>query len=231
MVGILIDIAAVIVGSGVGLLLKKGINEKVSKAVMVGIGLCIVYIGITGITSDGNTIVILLALVIGAFIGTTADIDGWLNRVGEKVENRLMKGEGDHKLAKGFVTMTLLSCVGAYAFIASVNAGLGNNEMMLTKAVIDFVVSMMLSSTLGIGVMVSAAAIFAYQTTLALLAGLISPLLLGNADMLDALSIVGAILTIPLGTNIMGVTDIKIVNYIPAIIVAPILAWIVTLIP
>ena len=103
--------------------------------------------------------------------------------------------------------------------------------MILTKAVIDIVVSMMLSSTLGIGVMVSAAAIFVYQTALALLAGLVSPLLLGNADILDAFSVVGAILTMPLGTNIMGVTDIKITNYIPAIIVAPILAWIVTLIP
>ena len=229
MTGILIDFITVVVGSGIGLLFKKSINEKISKAVMIGIGLCVVYMGISGITSDGNIIVILLSFVIGSAIGTALDIDGWLNRFGETLERRFVRNDGESKLAKGCITMTLLSCTGAYALMAGINAGLGNNEMMFTKAVIDFVVSMMLSSTLGVGVMLSAVPILVFQVILAMLADMLSPILVG--DMLTAFSIAGAILTIPLGTSIIGVTNIKIANYIPVIIIAPILAWCATQMP
>lgn len=229
MSGILIDFITVVAGSSIGLLFKKSISEKISKAVMIGIGLCVVYMGISGITSDANIIVILLSFVIGSAIGTAFDIDGWLNRVGETLEKRFVRNDGESKLAKGCITMTLLSCTGAYALMAGINAGLGNNEMMLTKAVIDFVVSMMLSSTLGVGVMLSAVPILVFQVILAMLADMLSPILVG--DMLTAFSIVGAILTIPLGTSLIGVTNIKIANYIPAIFIAPILAWCATLLP
>lgn len=229
MIGILVDIASIVIGGSMGLLLKKGISERISKAVMIGIGLCIAYIGITGLSAEGNTIAILLSLVIGAIIGTAIDIDARLNNLGEKIEKKLVKDGSDNSIAKGFVTMTLLSCTGAYAFMASINAGLGNNEMLFTKAVIDFFVSVMLGSTLGIGVILAAGIVFLYQGLLALFAQLLSSVLVG--EMLAAFSCVGAILTIPLGTNMMGITDIKIANYIPAIIVAPILAWILTLIP
>lgn len=228
MTGLLVDTASIIAGSFIGLLLKKGISKKISDAVMIGIGLCVAYMGLTSLTGDVGTIVLLFSMVIGTLIGTVIDIDARINAFGLLLEKKLVKDE-ENKFAKGFVTYTILSCTGAYTIMASLNAGLGDNSMLYTKAIIDFCVSMMLSSTLGIGVMFSCITIFAYQGILALFSGQLSPLL--SNEMIGAFSCVGALLTIPLGTNMMGITDIKIANYIPAIIAAPVIAWVSTLIP
>lgn len=229
MTGLLIDVASIITGSLIGLLLKKGISKKISDAMMIGIGLCVVYMGITGLTGDVGTILLLFSVIIGTLIGTAIDIDARINALGLMLEKRLVKEEADNKFAKGFVTYTILSCTGAYTIMASLNAGLGDNSMLYTKAIIDLSVSMMLASTLGLGVMFSAIVVFVYQGALVLFSGGLSPLL--SDEMIGAFSCVGALLTIPLGTNMMGLTDIKIANYIPAIFAAPVLMWISTLIP
>lgn len=229
MTGLLIDVASIITGSLIGLLLKKGISRKISDAIMIGIGLCVVYMGITGLTGDVGTILLLFSVIIGTLIGTAIDIDARINAFGLMLEKRLVKEEEDDKFAKGFVTYTILSCTGAYTIMASLNAGLGDNSMLYTKAIIDLSVSMMLASTLGLGVMFSAIVVFVYQGALVLFSGGLSPLL--SDEMIGAFSCVGALLTIPLGTNMMGLTDIKIANYIPAIFAAPVLMWISTLIP
>lgn len=229
MTGLLIDVASIITGSLIGLLLKKGISRKISDAIMIGIGLCVVYMGITGLTGDVGTILLLFSVIIGTLIGTAIDIDARINAFGLMLEKRLVKDEEDDKFAKGFVTYTILSCTGAYTIMASLNAGLGDNSMLYTKAIIDLSVSMMLASTLGLGVMFSAIVVFVYQGALVLFSGGLSPLL--SDEMIGAFSCVGALLTIPLGTNMMGLTDIKIANYIPAIFAAPVLMWISTLIP
>ncbi len=222
MAGLLVDAVSIITGSFIGLLLKKGISKKISDAIMIGIGLCVVYMGITGLTGEVGTILLLSSVIIGTLIGTAIDIDARINALGLMLEKKLVKEEGS-TFAKGFVTYTILSCTGAYTIMASLNAGIGDNAMLYTKAIIDLCVSMMLASTLGIGVMFSTVVIFAYQGVLALFSGVLSPLL--SDEMIGAFSCVGALLTIPLGTNMMGVTDIKIANYIPAIIAAPVIVW------
>ena len=190
---------------------------------MIGIGLCVAYMGITGLTSDVGTILLLFSIIVGTLIGTAIDIDARINALGLRLEKKLVKEESGSKFAQGFVTYTILSCTGAYTIMASLNAGLGDSFMLYTKAVIDLCVSMMLASTLGIGVMFSAIVVFVYQGALVLFSGVLSPLL--SDEMIAAFSCVGTLLTIPLGTNMMGVTDIKIANYLPAIIAAPVLAW------
>lgn len=222
MAGLLVDAVSIITGSFIGLLLKKGISKKISDAIMIGIGLCVVYMGITGLTGEVGTILLLSSVIIGTLIGTAIDIDARINALGLMLEKKLVKEEGS-TFAKGFVTYTILSCTGAYTIMASLNAGIGDNAMLYTKAIIDLCVSMMLASTLGIGVMFSTVVVFAYQGALALFSGVLSPLL--SDEMIGAFSCVGALLTIPLGTNMMGVTDIKIANYIPAIIAAPVIVW------
>ena len=224
MAGLLVDAVSIIAGSFIGLLLKKGISKKISDAIMIGIGLCVVYMGITGLTGEVGTILLLFSVIIGTLIGTAIDIDARINALALRLEKKFVKEEGS-TFAKGFVTCTILSCT-AYTIMASLNAGLGNNTMLYTKAIIDLCVTMMLASTLGIGVMFSAAVIFAYQGALALFSGVLSPLL--SDEMIGAFSCVGALLTIPLGTNMMGVTDIKIANYIPAIIAAPVIVWLMS---
>lgn len=224
MIVILLDAAIVILGSILGMLFRKGVSETISNAVMIGIGLYVVYVGVTGLSTEVNTIAIMLSLIIGAILGTALDIDGHLNRLGEKLEDKLSTTDSENKLAKGFVSMTMLSCTGAFTFLASVNAGMGNYEMMYTKMVMDIFVSMMLSASLGMGVPFAAMVIFAYQAILALFAELLSPLLVG--ELLEAFSCVGAILTIPIGTNLVGMSNVKVANYIPAIILAPIITGI-----
>lgn len=226
--GLFVDTASIIAGGLIGLLLKKGISKKISDAVMIGIGLCVVFIGITGLDAEVGIIALLLSLVIGAVIGTAVDIDARLNALGARLEKRLIKSE-ENRFAKGFVTFTLLSCTGAYTIMASLNAGLGDSSMLYTKAIIDFVVSIMLGSTLGIGVAFSSIAAFCYQGILMLFSGALAPIL--SEAMLSGISCVGALLTIPIGTNMMGLSDIKIANYIPAIIAAPFIVWITSMIP
>lgn len=224
MIVILLDAAIVILGSILGMLFRKGVSETISNAVMIGIGLYVIYVGATGLSTEVSTIAIMLSLIIGAILGTALDIDGHLNRLGERLEDKLSAKDSENKLAKGFVSMTMLSCTGAFTFLASVNAGMGNYEMMYTKMVMDIFVSMMLSASLGMGVPFAAIVIFAYQAILALFAELLSPLLAG--ELLEAFSCVGAILTIPIGTNLVGMSNVKVANYIPAIILAPIITGI-----
>lgn len=224
MIVILLDAAIVILGSILGMLFRKGVSETISNAVMIGIGLYVIYVGATGLSTEVSTIAIMLSLIIGAILGTALDIDGHLNRLGERLEDKLSANDSENKLAKGFVSMTMLSCTGAFTFLASVNAGMGNYEMMYTKMVMDIFVSMMLSASLGMGVPFAAIVIFAYQAILALFAELLSPLLAG--ELLEAFSCVGAILTIPIGTNLVGMSNVKVANYIPAIILAPIITGI-----
>ena len=225
--GLFVDAGSIVAGSLIGLLLQKGISKKISDAIMIGIGLCVVYMGISGLTKDVGTILLLFSVIIGTLIGTAVDIDGKVNAFGLFLERKFAKKEDD-RFAKGFVTYTILSCTGAYTIMASLNAGLGDSAMLYTKAIIDFSVAMMLSSTLGIGVMFSCISVSAFQGVLALFSGALSPLL--SEQMIGAFSCVGALLTIPIGTNMMGVTDIKIANYLPAVFAAPVIVWILTLI-
>ena len=180
MLGVLVNVITVIVGSLVGLLFKKGIPEKVSKAVMVGLGVCTVYIGISGSLCGENVLIAIVSVVLGAICGTLLNIDGAINRLAEKVEDRFKKEGKKASVAEGFVSATLLFCVGSMTVTGSIQAGLtGDNSVLITKATLDLVSSMMLASSLGIGVMI--------------------------------------------GTNLMGITKIKVADYLPAIVFAPII--------
>lgn len=228
MIIILLDAATVILGSLLGMLLRKSMSQTISKAVMVGIGLYVIYVGVTGLSTDVNTIAVMLSLIIGAVLGTALDIDGRLSALGNRLEQRLSAADSENRVAKGFVSMTMLSCTGAFTFLASVNAGMGSYHMMYTKMVMDIFVSMTLSASLGIGVPFASIVIFLYQAVLALLGDLLSPLLTG--ELLQAFSCVGAILTIPIGTNLVGMSDVKVSNYIPAILLAPVITALLNMI-
>ncbi len=222
MIGVLVNVITVLLGSSIGLLFKKGIPARVSKAAMIGLGACTVYIGITGSLCGENVLILISSVVLGAIIGTLLNIDGRISRFAEKVESKFKKDGSNVSIAEGIISATLLFCVGSMTVTGSIQAGLtGDNSILITKAMLDLVSSMMLASSLGIGVLLSAGVVFIIQGGLVLLAGLISPLM--SAGAINEMTCAGSILIIMIGTNLMGITKIKVADYLPAILLAPII--------
>ena len=216
------NVITVVVGSLVGLLFRKGIPEKVSKAAMVGLGACTLYIGISGSLCGENVLILIAAVVLGAIVGTLINIDGAINRLAEKVEHKFKQEGKKVSVAEGLVSATLLFCVGSMTVTGSVQAGLtGDNSVLITKATLDLVSSMMLASSLGVGVLLSAVSVLVIQGGLVLLAGLIAPFM--NSGAINEMTCAGSLLIIMIGTNLMGITKIKVADYLPAIVFAPIL--------
>ena len=229
MIGVIVNVITVILGSSIGLLFKKGIPERVTKAAMIGLGACTLYIGISGSLVGENTLILIVSVVLGAIVGTLLNIDGAINRLAGKVEEKFKKDGKGVSVAEGLVSSTLLFCVGSMTVTGSIQAGLtGDNSVLITKAMLDLVSSMMLASSLGIGVMLSSVAVFVIQGGLVLLAGLISPVM--SAGAINEMTCAGSILIIMIGTNLMGITKIKVADFLPAILFAPVIYNIVPLI-
>lgn len=222
MFGVIVNVITVILGSCIGLLLKKGIPERVSSAAMTGLGACTLYIGISGSLCGENVLIVIASVVAGVIAGTLLNIDGTINRLAQKVEARFKKEGQKVSVAEGIVSATLLFCVGSMTVTGSIQAGLtGDNSVLITKATLDFVSSMMLASSLGIGVLLSSVAVFIIQGGLVLLAELVEPFMSTGA--INEMTCVGSILIIMIGTNLMGITKIKVADYLPAILFAPII--------
>ncbi|MBR6518128.1 MAG: DUF554 domain-containing protein [Oscillospiraceae bacterium] len=228
MIGVIINVITVIIGSGIGLLLKKGIPDRVSNAAMTGLGVCTLYIGISGSLCGENTLILIAAVVIGAVVGTLLDIDGAINRLAGKVENKFNKNGKEVSIAEGFVSATLLFCVGSMTVTGSIQAGVtGDNTVLITKAMLDMVSSMMLASSLGFGVMLSCVAVFVIQGGLVLVAEFIAPLMSTGA--VNEMTCAGSLLIIMIGTNLMGLSRFKVADFLPAIVLAPVIYNIVLL--
>ena len=222
MLGVIVNVITVILGSCIGLLFKKGIPEKVSTAVMTGLGVCTLYIGISGSLVGENVLIVIASVVLGVVSGTLLDIDGKINKLAKKVETKFKKDNKNVSIAEGLVTATLLFCVGSMTVTGSIQAGLaGDNSVLITKATLDFVSSMMLASSLGFGVMLASVSVLLIQGSLVLLASLISPFMSMGA--INEMTCVGSILIIMIGTNLMGITKIKVADFLPAIIYAPVI--------
>lgn len=229
MTGVIANTLTVIIGSIIGLTFKKGIPEKVSSAVMTGLGLCTVYIGIDGALSGQNVLITIASMVIGSIIGTLIDIDAAINNLGAWIENKFSGNKkGQVSITEGFVTACLLFCVGAMTINGSLNAGIsGDNSLLYTKAMLDLFSSSMLAASLGIGVLFAAAFVFGFQGLLVLCAGFLAPVL--NDAAIAEMTCAGSLIIIALGTNIIGITKIKVANYLPAIALAPIICWLISL--
>lgn len=219
--GVLINTITVIVGSSVGLLLKKQIPEKLTGAVMTAIGLCTVAIGITGIIKGENQLVMILSLVLGAIVGTLIDIDGKLSKLGDKLQKKSKKENTENStFSQGFVTASLLFCVGAMTIVGSMNAGIsGDNQMLYTKSVLDLISSSMLAASLGIGVMCAATFVLVFQGALVALSMALGSFLSDFA--VAELICAGSVMITALGLNLLNVTKIKVANLLPGLVFVP----------
>ena len=228
--GVLVNTLTVIVGSSVGLLLKKQIPEKLTGAVMTAIGLCTVAIGITGIIKGENQLVMIISLVLGAIIGTLIDIDGKLSKLGDKLQKKNKKENAENStFSQGFVTASLLFCVGAMTIVGSMNAGIsGDNQMLYTKSVLDLISSSMLAASLGIGVMCAAGFVFVFQGALVALSMLLGSFLSDFA--VAELICAGSVMITALGLNLLNITKIKVANLLPGLIFVPFVCMVFELI-
>lgn len=222
MTGVLVNTVAVIVGAIIGMIIKKGIPKRLSDTIMKGVGLCVMYIGWSGTLKCQNTLIMIISVVVGALIGEGIDIDRRFNSMAKKLEDKMSKGDKKISFAEGFVSASLLFCVGAMAVVGSIQAGLeGNNETLYAKSLLDFIAAIIFASTMGFGVALSAISVFIYQGIFAVLATFISGYL--TEGMILELTAVGSLLIFALGLNLVGLSKFKIMNYLPAIFIPLIL--------
>lgn len=219
MIGTLINCAAIILGSALGLFLRRGMKDSVSKTVMQGIGLSVILIGLMGAIKTSNTLLVILSMVIGGVIGALIDIDARMNRLGAYAQKKLSRGDDpNNTFAKGFVTASLVYCVGAMAVVGALDSGIrGDHSTLIAKAMLDGVSAIVFSSSLGIGVMLSAVPVLLYQGAIALLGNAIAPLL--SDVVITEMSAVGGLLIAAIGINMLLDKDIKVANLLPAILI------------
>ena len=229
--GVIFNTVTVIVGSLIGLAFQKGFPKKLTDAVMCGIGLCTLYLGISGALSagadkDAHPLAPIISVALGVLLGTLLDIDGRLARLGNAVERKFSRPSAEQKqgrIAEGFVSACLLFCVGSMTIVGGINAGVsGDNTLYFTKGTLDFVSSIALSVSFGAGVLLSSLFVLVFQGALVLTAGLIEPYL--TTHMIAEMNCVGSLLILVIGLNLMGITKIKVANFLPAILIAMLLA-------
>lgn len=224
MLGTLVNTAAILAGGGIGLLLKKGLPEKLADTLMKALGLCTFYIGISGCLAGKNTLVLILSMVFGTLIGELLDLDGKIKQLGTFLENKFRRDKTDEtgknsktSLAEGFVTASLLFCVGAMAIVGSLQSGLsGQHETLFAKSVLDFTAAIVFASSLGAGVLLSSGLVFLYQGSITLLARFLKPFL--TEPVIAEMNCAGNVIIIGLALNMLGITKLKVMNFVPAIL-------------
>ena len=213
--GTFVNCGGVIAGTALGLLLGKLIPAHLSDSVIKGVALCVFYIGVSGMLASENTLVMIVSMVLGTIVGELLRLDDHLNALGDKIEKSFARHGLRGRVSEGFVTASLLYCVGAMAIVGSLEAGLtGNHETLFAKSILDAVSSVVYASTMGFGVALSAIPLFLYQGTITLCASLLSPVL---TDVVIAeMKAVGSLLIVALSLNMLGLTKIKVMNSLPA---------------
>ncbi|MDD6045928.1 MAG: DUF554 domain-containing protein, partial [bacterium] len=177
MIATIVNSIAVAIGGLIGLLAKKGLPERISKGIMMAIGLMLICTGVKGYFDGNSTIIAILSLALGTALGELLQLEERLNRLGERIGARV-SGSGGSRIGEGLVTATLLFCVGAMAVLGALQSGItGDHTTLYTKSLIDFISAILLASTYGVGVVLSAVGVFVYQGAITLLSGLLAPIM------------------------------------------------------
>ncbi|AOY75747.1 DUF554 domain-containing protein [Clostridium formicaceticum] len=214
MLGTIVNTIAIACGGLLGVLLRKGIPEHYKTTIMQGIGLSVLVIGLMGAFKSGNILVVIFSIVVGSIIGEKIKIATKLDEMGLWIEGKMGKGHGS--VAKGFVTASLVYCVGAMAIVGSLESGLtGNHQTLYAKSLLDGISSVIFASTLGIGVVFSAAAVFIYQGIITITAGAVKYLLV--EAVIQEMSAIGGLLIVGIAFNILEIKRISVANMLPAI--------------
>lgn len=216
MIGTIINTALILIGTAIGLLLRRGIPERVRTALMSAMGLATVLIGLKGAMGTSDTLCVILCLAFGGALGSALNLELRLEQFGNWIEKRLGKGQEQGSIAKGFVTATLVYCVGAMAIVGSISSALqGDHSTLIAKGIIDGLTAIVFTSTLGIGVGLSAFSVLIYQGLISILAMWVSPIL--TPQVITEMSAVGGLLIAAIGLNLIYDKHIPVGNLLPAI--------------
>lgn len=235
--GTLVNVAAIVLGGLLGLLVRGGLKEHYQDGILKAVGLAIVFLGASGaltglLTVEGgrlstvgvrDTLAMVLAMALGALAGEFVDLDRHMEQLGAWLKAKADRG-GDSQFIQGFVTASLTVCIGAMAIVGAIQDGLtGNAATLYTKAVLDFILVMIFASLYGKGAIFSALPVGVLQGTITLFAGLLSPVF--RQPVIDNLSFLGNMLIFCVGINLCFGTRFKVANLLPALVLGPVFVW------
>lgn len=231
MQGTIVNAATILAGSLLGIALKKGIKPQYQKSLSQVLGLAVGVIGVEMALKSTNMLIVIISLVVGVILGEMMDIEGKLNRLGAYLANFLDRREkektGDEPpslIGQGFVTASLIYCVGAMAVVGAIQDGLrGDSTMLYAKSLLDGILSLALASSMGIGVAFSSVSVFLYQGTITMLAGILEPFF--SDKVIAELTATGGILIIGVSILLLEISKIKLANWLPAIPAAVIITY------
>lgn len=215
MTGNIVNTLAILIGGVLGLAFKSKISDRFSNIMVEALGIAIMVYGISqGITTN-NPLILFTSIAAGALIGEIIDIEKKLNDLGEFFQNRMKNATG---VTQGFVTASLLFCVGAMAIMGGLQGGLQNqHDILFAKAFLDGIMSIIFASALGVGVLLSAGSVFAYQGLIVLLSGFLKPFL--AAGVVVEMTAVGGVLIFAIGINMLKIKHLKLGNMLPAVFI------------
>ena len=222
MKGTLVNSLGIICGSALGILLKKNVPIKYQQTVMQGLSLAIGLIGLQMALKTENILIIIISIVIGGLIGEFIDIDGLLGRIGERLT--VLMGNKYGSVGEGFITGSLVFCVGAMAIVGSIQDGLtGDTSILYAKSMLDTVASVVFASGMGIGVALSSISVLLYQGALTLLASSLSGFI--SEAMIREMTAVGGLLIVGISLLVLEIKTIKVANLLPAVPIAAIIVF------
>lgn len=226
MFGVIVNSLAIICGGVLGLIINKGIPKRLDKSIMDGLALVVTYMGISGSLKGDNPLYVIISITVGIIIGELIDIDNLLNKLGSYLGEKLSKKNTstsdevsrENNISKGFVSSSLLFCVGAMAVVGSIQSGLSNDHsVLLAKSVLDGISSIFFAASMGVGVLLSSIAIFLYEGIITLGASGLSNIL--STNVITYMTCVGSLLIMAMGLNMLKVCDIKVANMLPAMFI------------
>ncbi len=225
--GTLLNAAAVLVGGLLGTVLGERLPERMLERVVLGVGLFVLVMGAKFALDTSNLLFLLGSIVIGGILGSLASIDRRLNALGDGLQRRLARPGRTSTVSEAFVTASIVFCVGPLTFLGSIQNGLtGDSSLLVIKSVLDGFTAIALAATLGWGVLLTIAVILVYQGGLALGAAFLASAL---SDLqLREMNAVGGLLILGVGLKLLAIRDVKVADFLPAILVAPLLVAAVT---
>ncbi len=217
MVGVFINGIAAFIGAVLGVVLKKGIPERITTALFSAIALCVCIMGIQGAVKTENILLVLASMTIGTLIGTVLQLEERMHRGGEWLKNTL-GASGDSRFVQGFVAVTIIQVVGAMSILGPVQAALlGDYSLLYFKSVLDGVASIIFGAIYGMGTLPVCIIIMAYEGLFYVLAHLVSPLM--TTDVIRELNAVGSVMILAISLNMLGITKLKVADYLPALFI------------
>jgi len=232
MTGTFLNIVTILIGSALGLLFGARIPERLKTTVIAGLGLFVAAMGLQMFLKSENQLIVLGALIIGALLGEWGKIEDRLESLGQSLEKRFARdaeADSGSKFVRGFMVASLLYCIGPLAILGSIQDGLtGDYKLLAVKSTLDGFASIAFASTLGIGVMFSALVVLIYQGGISLLAAQLSTII--TNPMMNELTATGGVLLFGLAiSNLLEIKKIRVGNFLPALAIAPLIVWILSL--